>query len=67
MAAMQEAAVTCDVLQSGGEYHCGLDHFARSAAWPPQNNTKLRYDYAAFVNPWAAPLSGHDESSPGER
>ena len=58
MAAMQEAAVTCDVLQSGGEYPCGLDHFARSAACLGQRSTKLRYDYATFVNPWAAPAAG---------
>ena len=58
MAAIQEAAVTCDVLLTGGEYDVGLDHFARSAACLGRRSTKLRYDCAAFVNPWAVPAAG---------
>ena len=50
---MQEAAVTADLLCNGGEYDLGLDHFARSAAVLHQ--TGLRYDYAKWSNPWAAP------------
>ena len=52
-AMMQEAAVTADLLCNGGEYDLGLDHFARSAAVLHQ--TGLRYDYAKWSNPWAAP------------
>ena len=67
MAAMQEAAVTCDVLQTGGEHDVGLDHFARSAACLGQRSTKLRYDHATFVNPWAAPAAGTALRAPGVR
>ena len=54
MATMQEAAATCDVLQSGGQWDSCLDHFARSAACLGQSK-KLKYDYAAFANPFSTP------------
>ena len=54
MAAMQEAAVTADVLLNGGECDAGLDHFARSATCLGQKGQ--RYDYASFISPWSAPV-----------
>ena len=49
MAAMQEAAVACDVLGAAGEYDLGMEHFARTAA--SLHQTGLRYDYAKWSNP----------------
>ena len=55
MAAMHEAAVPRDALQEGGEYDVGPGCFARNAAGLGQRNTKLSYDFAAFVNPFRRP------------
>ncbi len=49
-AAMQEAAVYCDVLTNAGQPQLGLQHWARAAS--VHGALGLRYDYASYANPW---------------
>ena len=52
MADIQQAAISIDVLASGGETELDLKIFAMAAAL--EATPSMRYDCAKYCNPWAA-------------